>query len=190
MHQLRRILVIGVSGSGKSTAASRIAQMTGLSYIPTDPFYWKGGWIPTSADEVGILVDEATQGESWVLDGNFDSLRDLVWSRADTIVWLDFPFTMVVWRVAVRNIRWAILRKPIWSGNVMTFKQAWPGIRHAIRSFRVKRRFYPTYLCEFPHINVLCFKHPRELDRWLLTLNPAHQSIAAEKYNRADTPLE
>ena len=164
---MRRVLVIGVSGAGKSTLAKRIAERTTLPYVATDPFYWEPGWRCAAAQQVRQKVDEATSSETWVLDGNFDEQRALVWRRADTVIWLDFPLAVVLRRVCYRNFKWAITQEVTWSGNRMSLGRAWSGVRHCLCTYGRKRRDYPRYLAAFSHLHVLHFRSPSVLAEWL-----------------------
>jgi hypothetical protein len=102
-----------------------------------------------------------------VLDGNFDAQRDILWARAELAVWLDLPWTTTVWRVLVRNLRWWLLRTPIWGGLRMTLPKAWAGVRHAARSHALKRRTYPQLLAEHPGLPVVRIRSARALRRWM-----------------------
>ncbi len=165
---MQRVLVLGTSGSGKSTLAQKLAERTGLPYVATDPLYWGPDWRQEPAALVQQRMVEIVAAPAWVLDGNFDDLRPLVWGRADTILWLDYPLRVVLPRLLLRNFGWALTRRSIWSGNTMTFARAWSGVRHCLRSHGKKRHHYPAYLSEFPHADVLRFRYPKETEGWLV----------------------
>ena len=74
---MKKVLIIGCSGVGKSTLAARVSQKTGLPFTATDPFYWKADWQLAPTESVVNRVDEATRRPAWVLDGNFDDQREL-----------------------------------------------------------------------------------------------------------------
>lgn len=167
---MKRVLVIGCSGSGKSTLAAQIAERTGLPFIPTDPFYWEANWQPASRVTTDQRVHEVASRPRWALDGNFVGYREVVWQQADTIIWLDYPLWLVLSRLVKRNVGWWLTRKPVWSGNRMTVRQAWSGIRHALRCHREKRRTYPDYLAGFPDHTVLRFQTPDASRHWLASL--------------------
>ena len=122
-----------------------------------------------SAD-VRAWADQATAAESWVLDGNFDAERDLVWGRAQLAVWLDLPLMTTLWRVSRRNLGWWINRETIWGGQRMTLSKALSGIRHALRSHALKRAAYPLRLAEFPHLQVVRIRSARQSKLWLAAL--------------------
>jgi adenylate kinase family enzyme len=167
---MKRVLVIGVSGSGKSTLAEQLARRTGLPYVATDPFYWEANWQVAPKEHVRQCVEAATSAQAWVLDGNFDGERALVWSRADTLVWLDYPFALTLARVILRNTRLLLSQKPTWSGNHMTLAKLCSGMRHTWRAYHIKRPKYPGYIAEFPHLQVFTFHAPGAASRWLESL--------------------
>ncbi len=115
--------------------AAALSVKAGLPLIASDPFYWEQDWQAVPAQTVRQRVTEATAGDAWVLDGNFVSERDVVWARADTVLWLDYSLSLVLWRVLRRNLGWFFTRHLTWSGNRMTWHSAWSGIRHVYRGF-------------------------------------------------------
>lgn len=165
-----RILVLGCSGSGKSTLAAALGPRLGLPYVLTDEIYWTPDWEPTPAAEVRRWVDEATAAPRWVMDGNFDAERDLVWPRAELAVWLDLPFALTLSRVASRNFGWWLTRRAIWGGKRMPLEKAWNGVRHAARSHAKKRAAYPDLLAAVPGLEVVRIRSPRELSAWVANL--------------------
>lgn len=90
---MQRVLVLGSSGSGKSTFVSRLAATTGLPAISLDAIYWKPGWQPSDSISFGHRVGELALGERWIMDGNYlsNGAGDLRRDRADTILWFDLP---------------------------------------------------------------------------------------------------
>ena len=114
----RRINVVGLSGSGKSSVARRAADLLSVPYIELDALHWiLPEWQMPPLDEFRASVDAATRGGGWVVAGNYGKVRDIVWTRADTVVWLDLPLLITIWRVAVRTIRCVRRREMLWGGN-------------------------------------------------------------------------
>jgi adenylate kinase family enzyme len=81
---MRRVSVVGNSGSGKSTLARALAVRLGVRYVELDAIQHQRDWQPIPTDEFRTRVDAATASSSWVVDGNYSAVRDLVWARADT----------------------------------------------------------------------------------------------------------
>jgi len=114
---MMRVSVVGNSGSGKSTLAQALAARLGVPYVELDAIQHQRDWQPIPADEFRARVDAATAGGSWVVDGNYSAVRDLIWARADTVVVLDLPRHTVMRQVISRTVRRVLFRVELWNGN-------------------------------------------------------------------------
>ncbi len=114
---VRRISVVGTSGSGKSTVGRQLALGLGVPFVELDSIYHQPGWVPLPTEEFRRRVAEAAAGDGWVIDGNYSKARPLVWARADTVVWLDLPRWTVMWQVTWRSLWRAAFRVELWNGN-------------------------------------------------------------------------
>lgn len=101
---MKRILVIGSGGSGKSTVARRLGQLLDLEVNHLDKFFWKPGWVESPRDEWIQTVTELIDRESWIIDGNYSGTLDLRLQKCDTIVFLDMPRLLCLWRIVKRNL--------------------------------------------------------------------------------------
>jgi adenylate kinase family enzyme len=90
-RRLRRIGVVGATGAGKSTLAERLARGLDVPLVGLDALLWGEAWTPAAAADFRARVAAAAAGPAWVMAGNDGAVRDLLWPRADTIVWLDYP---------------------------------------------------------------------------------------------------
>ena len=109
---MRRVLVIGSGGAGKSTLAARIAARTGLPLIHLDACYWRAGWIETPAAEWSAEVARLTAGEAWVMDGNYGGTLDARLAACDTVIFLDLPRLVCLWGIVSRWLRWRGRARP------------------------------------------------------------------------------
>jgi hypothetical protein len=91
---MSRYLIIGCSGSGKSTFARKIAESCDVPYHDADSLYWGKGWKLSTDEEV--VASLPLDSDNWVTDGNFTGHRCEVWKRATSIVWLDFPVGVII----------------------------------------------------------------------------------------------
>jgi adenylate kinase family enzyme len=114
---VQRVSVVGTSGTGKSTLATALAARIGGEFLELDSVFHQADWVPLPAGEFRRRVAAVAAGERWVIDGNYGTVRDLVWARADTVVWLDLPRRTVMRRVIWRTLRRAIGRTELWNGN-------------------------------------------------------------------------
>lgn len=114
---VRRVSVVGTSGSGKSTLARELAEILGVPHLELDAVHHQPGWAPLPTDEFRRIIAARAATGGWVIDGNYGRVRDLVWARADTVVWLDLPKRTVMRQVVWRTLRRVALRRELWNGN-------------------------------------------------------------------------
>jgi adenylate kinase family enzyme len=109
---MRRVLVIGSGGAGKSTIAAAIAERTGLPLIHLDACYWRAGWVETPPDEWAATVARLAAGDAWVMDGNYGGTLDARLAVCDTVIFLDLPRLVCLWGVLRRALRWRGRTRP------------------------------------------------------------------------------
>lgn len=115
--------MVGNSGSGKSWLARRLAERLGLPYLELDALNHQPGWVPLPREELRAAVGQITSGPGWVVDGNYSVVReDLVWPRADTVVWLDLSRPAVARQVTGRTLARLLTRRQLWNGNRETWR--------------------------------------------------------------------
>ncbi|ETW12313.1 DNA topology modulation kinase FlaR [Roseivivax marinus] len=100
---MKRVMILGQSGSGKSRLARALSDRTGLPAIHLDRFYWAPGWVPRDRPERERMMLEAAQGPRWIIDGNYFSTACTRIARADTVILLDIPVMLRFWRVLRRT---------------------------------------------------------------------------------------
>jgi adenylate kinase family enzyme len=104
-HPLKRIVVLGCAGSGKTTFSRRLAQRLGAAAVVLDEV-WRPGLLPEEVPAFRALVSELHAGEAWISDGNFAVASfDLRLPRADLVVWIDRPRWVCAWRASLRVFR-------------------------------------------------------------------------------------
>lgn len=99
---MRRVLVVGCAGAGKSTFSRQLAERTGLPLVSLDAEFWQPDWKPMPRDLWRPKVGQLSAAETWIQDGNFDGTLDVRLPLADTIVWFDLPRRICMWRVLKR----------------------------------------------------------------------------------------
>lgn len=115
---MRRLVVLGSSGSGKTTVARRLADVLGYPLLELDSVFHRDGWADTADDNFVPIVEEFTDQPAWVVDGNYTSqgMRETLWPKADTFIWLDPTRSQVMRRVIARTLRRVITRERLWNG--------------------------------------------------------------------------
>jgi adenylate kinase family enzyme len=101
---MRRIIVVGSQGSGKTSFALKLGRKLGLPVVHLDVLYWRPGWKPSDKASFRSRVAGAIAGDGWIIDGSFSGLAfDLTLARADTLVVIDRPRWLCQWRIAWRS---------------------------------------------------------------------------------------
>jgi adenylate kinase family enzyme len=105
-QSMKRIVIVGSGGSGKSTLAQQIGSALGLEVIHLDSVFWKPGWVRASEQEQQAILDEAVKHQAWIIDGDHLRTQDLRFAAADTIIFLDYPRALCVWRTIKRFLQY------------------------------------------------------------------------------------
>ena len=110
--RVERVMIVGAPGSGKSTLARRLGEHTGLPVYHMDHIHWKPGWTPRSLDEKIPMAKQIEARPRWIFEGGMSATYENRVSRADTLVWLDFPVALRLWRVTRRSVLFAGTVRP------------------------------------------------------------------------------
>ncbi len=172
----KRIVVVGTTGAGKTTLAQELSRRLGYPHIELDAMYWGPNWTPAPTDIFRQGVARALNGAAWVADGNYRKARDVIWARADTLVWLDYALPVIMWQLARRALRRIVTREKLWGGN----RETWQGqflsrdslFLWALTSHPRFSREYPLLLAqpEYAHLIVVRLHSPRAARAWLAGL--------------------
>lgn len=172
----RRINVIGTSGSGKTTLARQLAERLGCAHIELDALNWEPNWTMAPTDVFRQRVTDALSGECWTVDGNYSRTRDLIWARADMVVWLDYSLPRIYWQLTRRTFRRVFSREELWNGNRERFWVQFTS-RDSIfywvwTTYKRRRREYPVLLVkeENRHLTAVILKSPRQTKQWLASI--------------------
>ncbi|MCB0825586.1 MAG: hypothetical protein KDC26_05315 [Armatimonadetes bacterium] len=170
----RRIQIKGSSGSGKSTFAKRLSEITGIPYYEGDTIYWRANWTAPTNEEFADRLDKALSGEEWIFDGNYGSQSEFFSQRVETVIILNYSFWLIMKRLLRRSIRDVSSKKMMYGHSQQTFRAAFTGkmglIPYTIRTFRRRLRQYDELDANPGHIQVIRFRHPCEADKFLTDL--------------------
>jgi adenylate kinase family enzyme len=118
----RRIVIQGVSGSGKTTLAAALATRLSSPHLELDGLFHQPNWTPLEVETFRSSVEAFTEQPQWIIDGNYSHVRDIVWLKADVIVFIDLPKSRVIFRIVKRTIRRLVRREELWNGNRESFR--------------------------------------------------------------------
>ncbi|OEC61501.1 MULTISPECIES: P-loop NTPase family protein [Pseudomonadaceae] len=113
----QRISIVGGSGAGKTYLAKLLSQRLGLPHIEQDAIFHQPGWQPLPRDEFRERVTQALAEPRWVVEGSYSATRPLILARAETVIWLDLPRTLVMYQIVTRTLGRLLTRKTLWNGN-------------------------------------------------------------------------
>lgn len=169
------VFVVGTSGSGKSTAAEKVATILGRKHVEIDALFWLPNWTQRDKAELSKLLEEEIVAGPIVMDGNFAS-KGIVPAAGDVLIFLDYPRWLVISRLVRRSLKRVIFRKELWSGNREEFKfllSPDPEINpivHAYKTHAQRHLSYTALLENSEHTVNYTIKNPKQLDKLLGTL--------------------
>ena len=161
---MRRVLVLGCPGAGKSTLARSLGEALSLPVVHLDKLWWKSGWVNRTEGEFDALLDAVLLGEEWVIDGNYLRTLPRRLERCDAVVLLDYPRRVCLLRALRRILTWRGRTRPdmaadcperldgefvrwIWEFHrtqrpqVLELLDGWTGEKHVFRSPKDCARF-------------------------------------------------
>ncbi|MFC1959564.1 AAA family ATPase [Chloroflexota bacterium] len=189
---MKRIIIGGATCSGKTTLASNLAHRLGYPHVEMDALFWEADWQEAPPDIFRERVSQALDGATWITDGNYSSVRDLVWGRADTLVWLDYRLVVIMPRLFKRTLARIITQEKLWGKT----QDSW---RHQLgrgsifllllKSHPRHRRTYSALLQDpvYAHLNAIQLRSPRATQHWLATIDAPNLNLDNLPHN-AITP--
>ncbi len=172
----QRLVVIGTTGSGKSTLTEKLGQQLGLRWVDMDELHWLPDWNERPTLEFRAILDEITQGSGWVLAGNYSSVRDITWARAEAIVWLDYPFWTIFWQLWNRTWRRWWTHELLWGSN---YERIWVQFKlwspndsifgWLFKTYWRRKREIPMELANpaYAHLHIFHLHTPTQAKMWL-----------------------
>jgi adenylate kinase family enzyme len=175
----QRVVVIGVTSSGKSTLAETLARRFAMDFIELDALYWEPNWQGAQLEVFRDRATKAVQAEKWCVAGNYHTVRDLIWPKAEAVIWLDYPFLTVFWQLTRRTFKRWWTQEVLWGTNVEPFIvhfKLWSqdSLFHWLfKTYWRRKREIPQLLAqpEYSHLKLIRFTHPDETAKWLESLS-------------------
>ena len=166
---MKRVLIIGCGGAGKSTLARRLGQKTGLPVVHLDRLFWKPGWVERTPEEFDPILRRELEKDEWIMDGNFNRTLPERLTYCDTVIYLDFSPVTCLLGVLKRVItNYGTVRPDMGEGCPERFDL---GFLKWVWTFRKnKGQQYHDLLGQVRHAHVVILKNRREVRRFLETL--------------------
>ncbi len=176
--QLRRINIVGTSGSGKTTVARQLAKILGHPLIEMDRLYWGADWQPVDDDQFFENLERQTNGEQWIVDGNYSRAELIKWRNVTAIIWLDYSYMRTVSQALRRAVSRSVSQQEIWpdTGNRESLRRTFFSKNSILlwtlqTHFPVRRKF--TSLMNDPlmqHVAFVRLKNPQQSRAFLNTV--------------------
>jgi len=170
---MKRVIIVGPSGAGKTTLARRLSKKLAIPHVELDQLWWRPGWkrLPNE-DFEKIVRRELAKGE-WVMCGNYSFVREVLWSGADTIIWLNYSFALSFWRCLKRTMRRIIRGECCCNGNRESFSRTFFSrdsvLIWMVKNYIIRKRIYPSLMSKvrYPHLKFVILHSPRQTETWL-----------------------
>ncbi len=175
---MKRFVIVGSTGCGKTTLACELSRLIDAAHIELDALNWGPNWTAAPTEVFRGKVAEAVSAERWVVEGNYQAVRDLVWPRADCIVWLNYSLPLVLRRLLRRTARRIVTREPCCNGNRESLRMALSKdsiLLWALQTYHRRRREFPPLLAEraVAGTRIVAHNTPTETQAWLKTVGQA-----------------
>jgi adenylate kinase family enzyme len=165
---MKRVMIVGPCGAGKSTLGFMLAERLGLPLFHMDRLAWKPGWIDSTTDELRGRLAPIVGGERWLIEGNYGSTLADRLPRADTVVYLQYPVLLCLWRIVRRYWRYRGQTRPEMTEGCPEQLHL-PFLWYAARWNSRPRRNLETALAGHEH-KVIRFRRPRDLEQWVASM--------------------
>ena len=179
-------MVIGTTGSGKTTLARELSHLLGAPHVELDALHWEPNWTPAETDVFRRRVSEALEGERWVVDGGYSKVRDLIWPIATDIVSLDYGLALKTWRLFWRTLRRSITGEELWNGNRERFRTGFLSrdslFIWLLKTHWSRRRLFPEAFArpEHAHLRVVHLRSLHQTRRWLAAVERTNAKAERE----------
>ena len=175
---MKKINIVGTSGSGKSTFSKQLADCLGYPYIELDSIYWGPNWSEPSDEVLFKNLETALDQEVWVLDGNYSRTTPIKWKAVDTVIWLDFSFRRTLYQAVRRAIYRAYTQQELWpgTGNRESWRLLFSKdsiVLWTLKSYWKIRKRYLAIMKDpvYAHITFVQLKSPKACKQFLESLN-------------------
>lgn len=177
----KRIVIIGVTGCGKTTFAKLLSKKLQIPMIELDTLFWGPEWAPTPLETFQTTLKDRLKEEAWIADGNYRRARNIIWGNAQMIIWLDYPFCLIFGRLLKRSLGRILFKKALWNNNQETFQRLFSResiLLWMIKTYSLYKREIPRSLRqpEYHHLKIIRLCSLKETREFLRKLSGPYDS--------------
>lgn len=172
-----KILIVGTSGSGKSSLAKTLSKKIGILDVELDNLFWKANWTQSEPEEFRQkIINAISKANGFVIHGNYNKVRDITWGNSNIVIWLDYSRSIVMWRVFKRSIFRILNNESLWAGNKESLKKTFFSkdsiILWAWNTYDLRKQQYEELIKnpEFKDLKILRFRHPSETENFVKSI--------------------
>jgi len=175
---MNRIRVVGNSGSGKTTFSAEFAAILKIPHIELDALHHQPNWEKPETGKFLSDVEQATKSDRWIVDGNYSTASEILWRKADTLIFLDLPLRLALYRSTRRSLTRIFTKEILWNGNRETWSALFSFNREknlllwTLTNYKERRKLYlSSELLEFnPNLKVIHLTSTTEVANFLETI--------------------
>ena len=172
---MKRIHIVGTSGSGKTHLASRLSEILNIKHTQIDGVFWQDYWQSLPPEKFKEKIAAITEKKKWIFCGNYSIAREIIWKKADTLIWLDLPFSTTLKQLFQRTLNRSLDKEKLWgTQNTENFRMSFASrdsiILWMLKTYRRNKRHYSHWVANPPHsqMKTIRLTSHSEADRWLL----------------------
>ncbi len=166
---MKRIIIIGSPGSGKSTLSFKLKEKLGIDIIHLDKIFWRDNWTNISREEFKELLEIELQKEKWIAEGNYSDSIPLRLKYVDTVIFLDFKTITCLARVIKRVFKYYGKTRPEMGENCPE-RFDFVFIKYVLNFNKNNREKLYKLLDESQNLKLIVLKNRKEVEVFLNNL--------------------
>lgn len=180
MPDMQRIIIVGSGGAGKSTLARQLGECLEIPVTHLDTVFWQPNWQPITREELIAAQQHIMTHPRWIIDGNYSATLDIRLQAADTVIFLDMPRWLCMWRIAWRRLQYHGRSRPDMRAGCNE-QLSWEFIRFVWEYPRTRRSTMLARISATTHVRAFILHSPAEVDAFLATIAQQRQTDGADK---------
>ena len=180
MSDMQRIVIVGSGGAGKSTLARQLSELLAIPVTHLDTLFWQPGWQPITREALIIAQQHVLAHPRWIIDGNYSAMLEMRLHAADTVIFLDMPRWLCLWRIGWRRLRYHGRSRPDMRAGCHE-QLTWEFVRFVWEYPQSRRPAMLDRLARAHHLQCIILRSPAAVAHWLAEVATQRQADATSK---------